>query len=274
MSDAALSPGSSPFFVSLLFREPHPIDLDGLNEALSERAPGVVLSTRDENGTIAIRHAQTVEFEEGELPASLALTEGPAPSLALVHFAHSFHWREGRELAGAPLYAITLGEMTTVALPIGDRTQLLLETIIGLVESHRPVALHWPDLQRLDSPDGFLAAAEDDRLGQLVNVRMFRVAGSNDLVMDTLGLCALGLLDLQIHFRGLEPDDVATRLHELAAWLMVGAIIKDQSAWLEDGDTTPGLDDTEWRCRFEMSMNGPTRGVVDLEPPAPFSARE
>ena len=54
-----------------------------------------------------------------------------------------------------------------------------------------------------------------------LNVRLFRVEGGaqGDMLMDTRGLAALGLPDLQMHFRGLNPGRVAGLLFNYGRYI-------------------------------------------------------
>jgi hypothetical protein len=72
--------------------------------------------------------------------------------------------------------------------------------------------------------------------------------------MDTRGLSALGLPDLQTHFRNLDPGRVAGHLYRVARYLF------DQGDCIADGETIGGFtDDDKWRCRHEMSLVAPER---------------
>ena len=104
-------------------------------------------------------------------------------------------------------------------------------------------------------------------LGAL-NVRLFNIQGApDDRVMDTLGLAALGLPDLQCHFRDLECNDVASLLRNLGLYLFEHGDI------IEDGHTVSGIPATEkWRCQHEMALIGPERIVLDIDPGPAFAA--
>jgi hypothetical protein len=85
--------------------------------------------------------------------------------------------------------------------------------------------------------------------------------------MDTLGLTALGLTDLQIHYRGLEPAAVADLLDSLTRYLC------EQGDIIADGHTVQGLaPDQRWRCQHEMSLLEPKRIVIDVNPGPGFAA--
>jgi Domain of unknown function (DUF4261) len=102
----------------------------------------------------------------------------------------------------------------------------------------------------------------------LLNVRLFRVEGSNqDVVMDTLGLHVFGLPDLQCHCHDLE-------LPRLAAYLRnAGNYIFERGDVIRDGDTIEGMHPGEkWRCLQERALIAPGRLVIDLDPGERYAA--
>ena len=55
----------------------------------------------------------------------------------------------------------------------------------------------------------------EEHLYAAMNVRMYQAGGTEqqrELLMDTVGLSALGVPDVQCHFTGLDPDTVAQTL--------------------------------------------------------------
>jgi hypothetical protein len=85
--------------------------------------------------------------------------------------------------------------------------------------------------------------------------------------MDTLGLGALGLPDLQCRFCLLEPRAVARALYNTAWYLFTEGDV------IQDGHTVEGgAPGSRWRCRHEDSLVGPERVVLDLNPGPPYAA--
>ena len=85
--------------------------------------------------------------------------------------------------------------------------------------------------------------------------------------MDSLGLHILRLPDVQCHFVDLNPDTVANFLFNVANYLLVKGDV------IHDDETVPGFEpDTRWPCRHEISLIGPEREVLDIEPNSPYAA--
>lgn len=278
MSIEELAPGRSIFHLRLLYEDPVVVGEPGLQAALSERLPGALVSPRDARGTIAIRGPGALKLAEGQVPAALAITSSPIAPYAVDDYRQSWRWgtSAAADVGNRARYALALGELTSMMLATEDRVHALLETTASLVESHPPLAIHWCRLQRFDDPGTFLRALEGpDRAREVLNVRVFRVSEDGAFVMDTLGLCLLGMLDLQVHFRGLDLGEVAEYLYTVAmAHVGLGPEANVHVACpIEDGDTIDGPDGSASTCRYEMAMMAPRRGVIDIEPSQAFSAR-
>ena len=127
-----------------------------------------------------------------------------------------------------------------------------------------PDAVWLPNSTRVVHPGALL----EDPVAPFVNVRMFWVEDDPGvIVMDTLGLHALALPDLQLHFRDLEPGRVAAALYNLAAYVL------EHGDVIESGHTVTGLEAGEhWPCQLEDALVGPDRLVLDIDPGDPHAA--
>ena len=86
------------------------------------------------------------------------------------------------------------------------------------------------------------------------------------MLVDTHGMCAVGLKDVQCHFKGLDPNNVINYIYSIAFFVMqFGGQIKN-------GDTIEGLngdtidENVLWTCRYEDAMVAPMRAVLDICP--------
>ena len=92
------------------------------------------------------------------------------------------------------------------------------------------------------------------------------ISGSDDKVVDTLGLYAIGLPDVQYHFRGLEPQAVVNHAYNVASYLYAA------DAPVKSGETIDGIADgrmsreVQWRCQYEDALIQPVRVVMDICP--------
>jgi len=87
------------------------------------------------------------------------------------------------------------------------------------------------------------------------------------MLMDTRGLQELGLHDLQCHFRGLDPNAVASVLFNTAVYIFENGPV------IASGNTIAGIEpESKWRCHFENALVKPARELLDLNPGPPFAA--
>ena len=99
-----------------------------------------------------------------------------------------------------------------------------------------------------------------------VNARFFNIQGTDDQIVDTLGMYAVGLPDVQYHFRGLDPNRVVSHAYNVVSYLF------DRDAPVKSGETLDGLLDgnmsqeVQWRCQYEDALIQPVRCVMDICP--------
>jgi hypothetical protein len=151
-----------------------------------------------------------------------------------------------------------------------ERLALFQRVLLGALEVVDCAAIHWMPSQQMVSPQAFVKAMGEGGSAPFFcgacNVRLFNVEGTEDTIMDTLGLAALGLPDLQCHFHDLEANDVAQILYNLAFYLSENGNV------MEDGHTVTGTSpEARWRCQREASLVPPEREVLDIDP-GPFAA--
>lgn len=103
-------------------------------------------------------------------------------------------------------------------------------------------------------------------LSMYVNVRFFNIQDSEDQIIDSLGLYALGLADVQMHFHGLDPNAVVNHVYNIASYQL------EHDVPIKNNETVDGFDENgridrkiQWTCRYESSLIQPIREVLDIE---------
>ncbi len=175
----------------------------------------------------------------------------------------TWDWQEAEQVLSNVKAVVTITFSFTESHNRKDRLELVHNFVLKATNLYSPVAIHWLPSQRIVSPSRY---KEDlSQGGQLfssaVNVRMFKVENSDERVMDTLGLTAFGLSDIQCNFTGLDPKRVGVYLYELADYVFQRGDI------FQEGDTIDGLQAGEkWTIRKEQSYVNPSRRVIDILP--------
>ena len=109
---------------------------------------------------------------------------------------------------------------------------------------------------QIEGPDRFI------RFG--VNVRFFNIEGTEDMLIDTVGMSTLFLPDLQYHFHGMDPNWVVNHAYNVTSYILAN----DNP--IQDGETVDGVADgqmsreIQWKCQYEDSLIQPPRGVLDI----------
>ena len=192
----------------------------------------------------------------------------PAPSKKELAAAlgHTRDWPDADAAVARARAAVRVVE----ELPSEERLGAFVARVAEAARKLPCVAVWWIPAERVLSPAAVADAARDDDPARVcINVRLFHVeeGRSDERVMDTVGLAALELPDVQCHFFALDVAAVAALLDETARYLW------NEGDVIGEGDTVPGIDGTPWACRREDALVDPPRDVVDVTPPAGHAAR-
>jgi hypothetical protein len=262
----------------LLYENPPKVTPSRVRDRLAIAMPGARLVSNADKGTpILIAHEdQTFELNDGKRihPLTTIMEGNPVDSTRFATaLSQTWDWSAAREAVGRSRYQLLVCEMMARSFEYHARVEMFLNVLLQIEELDRPVAIHCHHAERVLEPSRLIRAsgASDsaERMSAILNVRLFRIENSQsgEMLMDTRGLAALGLPDLQIHFRGLEPGRVAAMLYNTALYVYAnGDCIKD-------GHTIQGLaPDQKWRCQHEEALVAPKRLVIDIDPGDPFAA--
>jgi hypothetical protein len=155
-------------------------------------------------------------------------------------------------------------EMFGRPLPPSERQGLFARVVDALIGELAPSLIVSVPTQEILDP----VRLTGDPAMLVANVRLVRVDGTDTAVMDTVGLSALGLPDVQMVFGGLEHDQVAGYLYDVALHLY------EHGDVIEDGQTIEGVEPgTAWRCGHVTSLLKPSRTVLHIDPGSPYARR-
>lgn len=276
-------PGSAQSYaVELLYDEPPQMDARGLLLGILDRCPDVERPGTDQGPLRFFHAAHRVPVPGGTLPVQtfIAATNEIDLDALMASARQTWKWRAARQALQQCTAAVVVTDMLASNLDPRLRLGLFQRVLDGVLEVMPCKAIHWAAAQHLVDPVAFreaMARGEfSNPLHGAINVRLFQIAGygaspvpggTGDSLMDTMGLSAFGLGDIQCHFRGLDHEDVARVLYGTAYQSFQDARSPG------DGDAVPGAGANPlWRCRLERALQAPDRDVVDLDPGAPYAA--
>jgi len=264
--------------VELLFEERPSLSPEILLRSVRARRPAAEPLNKSGGGTVlAILHPDhPVQFADGTAPAQTCVlpTDAPFQLTEALEDALRQSWKfpEAREVVGRCRHTVLVTDLMSSLLDPGERLELFEDTLAGVLEVAPAAAIHWRPTGQFISPSAYRNAYREGGASRFfagaLNVRFYNISNSpGDMVMDTLGLAALGLPDLQCHYRDLDPGRVAALLSNTAYYIF------EKGDVIEDGHTVEGLESgTRWRCQHENSLLQPARVVLDLDPGPPHAA--
>ena len=208
-----------------------------------------------------------VHYAEGELPAQTSLMKldhRPAEAYQAA-IQQSWHWREAGQTLEECSYSLFLSDLMASGLEPQERLQLINGALRAVLETAPCDAIYFRESDKLVEPQSFLSALNDGEiLYGAMNIRFYRVEGTGsdrqEALMDTRGLAALGIPDVQCHFYDLDPSEVAGHLGNIGYYLFHKGDI------IADGETIGFTEDMRWRCEHQYALAAPHRVVIDLDP--------
>lgn len=214
-----------------------------------------------------------IQCKDAQVPAQTAILAAHQPIDIAAYsgdIQQSWGFRDCASILSQSRHTLLVTEMMARLLPPGDRVHLFHGVLQAVIEVTQPDALVFKHSQQVVRPEAYLGATSKApilRPGSL-NVRFFNIANTDgDMLMDTRGLCEVGLPDLQCHFRNLKPGEVSGVLYNTAVYIF------ENGAIIESGNAIAGVgSNSKWECQFEDSLIAPQRDVLDLNPGFPNAA--
>lgn len=271
------------YSIELYARDPIVLDRERLLAAMRGRFGNV--DSPEPNSERATQMFMLMDhiahYTDGSIPAQLVLLPATGGGQSVpaqldkyeAAFQQSWSFRNAREVMETCAHSCLFSDLMSAALPQDKRRQVLAGGLLAVLECTKVDAVYFAETQQFMEPAHLAAELSQPQqllnpLSGFINVRFFNVSNSpGEMVMDTLGLAPFGLTDLQLHFRGLEPNDAARILFNTAAYIF------ERGDVIEGGHTIQGqTSDQRWSCRQEESLIEPRRMVLDIDPGAPFAA--
>ena len=263
------SPHTAIYMMWLLFKEKCEMPSAKLfKEKLQEKLGGI--DTVSEEGEVynyaLLSHLVT--YENGtKAPANIMITrcnEVKKPHGDNITRSQFWSCENGVELLDSCKYQVLISDFMAAGLPAQQRATMLADVLEVALEL-------FPSCDAVYSaPSGKLLTADAARQNPYegilrymwfgVNARFFNVEGKEDKVVDTLGLYALGLPDVQYHFHDLDVNRLVNHAYNLAIYQF------QNDAPIKSGDTVDDIEGKErWKCQYESALIQPKRILLDVE---------
>lgn len=207
-----------------------------------------------------------VPFKQGTAPVQVTLkvVSGPVPAdQAQASLKQTWDWSQAREALGRHQAHVVVSDLLGAALPYKSRLGFFQNVLCGILELMSPLAICWRSSQKVVNPAALAKALDPgdgrDPIRGAVNIRRSLVKSAGGVVMDTLGLGALGLPDFEVALGERLPPPFEAMLRSLARYEY------DLGDVIADGRTVKGGAES-FRLERGSSAVDPDREVFVLKP--------
>ncbi|WP_300672258.1 DUF4261 domain-containing protein [Desulfoluna sp.] len=246
--------------VELLFEAEPKIDVSAAVAELEERIGAIDhKESGDQNMFFLMDHQVTYEGEK-QVPSQLILVHAdPKKDKDSLYEVVQQSWRtpNASEIVSRTKYKVLLTDIMASGLEPKERHFILSNAISVFIKFSNSIGVANKRTQQIiDSSE--IISSSDPLLG-FINIRFFN-AGDQGLLMDSLGLAALGFYDIQCHFVDLDPNEVSSQLYNIAYYIF------NEEPEFDNGHTVAGVNGQNWSVQYENSLVAPHRNILDLNP--------
>jgi hypothetical protein len=171
----------------------------------------------------------------------------------------SFHWTDAQTTITKCKYSVRIHDLFAGDLPYKERFELISGVVQAILESTPCKAMFWHTSDKLVEPHAYLEASlQGEKLYGAVNLRLYSTGKDKEMIMDTLGLSALGIPDVQCHFYDLDPSALGRDL------LVISKYLYDQGDIVHNGESIGTSANKAYLCEHQHALVVPPRVVLDL----------
>jgi hypothetical protein len=164
-------------------------------------------------------------FKESTVPVQIAMTVTPGQlpvDQVMPVMKQTWDWAEAKDVVSKHQAIVTVSDLLASGLPYKSRLGFFQNVLCGILELLKPLAIRWRPSGKFVNPSVLLAAPEPgpkrDAIRGAVNVRRTIVKSTGGVVLDTLGLGALGLPDFEVALGDRMPPPFEIALRSLARY--------------------------------------------------------
>ena len=233
-----------PYLIQMLFKEPVEMpDKEKMTAIMEKHIGSTECFCYDKKMAGFAAQDHIAEFKDGKCPVQLMVMKcDKFKGKGFDAFLMSQMWdcQEDRDrIFRECRYQVVATDMLTAALPALERANLDADFLEALAELYPTCeAFYFQNCGKLfladdvrsnqiEGPDRFI------RFG--VNVRFFNIEGTEDMLIDTVGMSTLFLPDLQYHFHGMDPNWVVNHAYNVASYIL------EHDNPIQDGETIDGV---------------------------------
>ncbi len=272
------APEQEMLIANLLFREkPAGADADALKAALEKLVGEVDFANDNPSEHFHMFAVPKYKAEFKDAPQGIPVLanfgvprEFDPKIVDELNRSQFWDYENGSEAIDEFKYCVDVFGMFSGALDYKEQAQLFLEMIDAALQSYPSCdAIYVFASGKLTTPGDFERSKRFDLSGRFirlaVNARFFTINNTDDMIVDTLGFYAFGAADVQLHFRGIDPNHAVEYVYNIASYQF------DNAFPVKSGETIDGIDgngriaqNIQWRAQYENSLIQPVRAVLDI----------
>lgn len=213
-----------------------------------------------------------IPFKDAVMPPQLAIFECLSiDDFKIDTITRSQMWdcENSEEILEECKYHIVATDMMASAMEnYMDRADLCMDFMEALVELFPECeAVLFQSSGKLFARDkivGHQIPREDRFIYFAVNVRFFNIQGSEEHIVDSIGMSILFLPDVQYHFHDMDPNWVVNHAYNILSY------IYGNNAPIKSGETIDGITEgridqnIQWKCQYENALIQPARELLDI----------
>lgn len=261
------------FIIHLLFDKPCSMpQRDTMNLIMQKHLGEVDNFVYDEKTAGFSVSKYKAEFKDATVPPQLMITsccEFDDSNVGVLERSQMWNCENSEEILSTCKYQVFATDMLAPALHYKERAELDMDFLEALVEMY-------PDCKAVYfGNSGKLFTAEEIRNHQIpresrfiyfaVNVRFFNIEGTEDMLVDSLGMYTLFMPDVQYHFHSEDPNLVVNHAYNVLSYIF------DNENPIKSGDPIDSISsngnmcrEIMWKCNYESSLIQPVREVIDI----------
>ncbi|SHJ07782.1 protein of unknown function [Clostridium cavendishii DSM 21758] len=261
--------------IQLFYKEEPIINTDNILNRLKKSCGDVdVLYKSDKEEMVSfIFKDHTVEYKDAQRVPSQCIIAKFKKDIDLddlkTTLQQSWSLKSGEDVLREVKHSIIINDMMAGGLEYKERLELFQNVVLAVLAESNCVAINWEMSGQIIDSKEYMEYVERDYLYGALNVRFYNISNGEDdeMLMDTLGLAALGLPDLQCHFKNIDPNKVSQMIYNTAYYIF------EKGDIIEDGNTVQGIKpEDKWVCQHEVALVAPERIVLDINPGKGFAA--
>jgi hypothetical protein len=262
-----MNPPVSSYVVDLLYDELPLFSRDEILGKLRDRCGAASAMDNAKDGGLNFFFPDLrAPFKDSTVPVQIAMTVKPGQlpvAEVMPVMKQTWDWGEAKDLVAKHQATVSVSDLLASSLPYKSRLGFFQNVLCGLLELMKPLAIRWRASQKFVNPTALLAALEPgpkrDMIRGAVNVRRTIVKSTGGVVLDTLGLGALGMPDFEVALAERMPAPFEIALRSLARYQF------DLGDVIAEGRTVKAGTEA-FQLKIATSSVEPKRDVFVLQP--------